>query len=405
MPTESLPAATSTKIEIGVVAAGPFDEIDREAMQQAVLMTQEELKQRFPAFLFQFFSVRRPELSAGSRVEPSVLLQQATEDRDAKHWDFVFVITASELIGIYSSFCFAALSRPLDAAVISVSLVDPQAAGVDLSAQARIDQIALRVSRLMQHSLAHLLGLPRDDRPDHLLYHPATAKDLDVMGLVDDDQTARQAEALAEVADQRLEEGSGRAMSNSMFAIRATWINRREIAQAIWAARAWQFPRRLSRLTLASVSTVAVLLMTAEAWDLALSQSWARVHGLGVFALLATTVYVITRQQLLLRRSQTRSEQSVVTAASAFGIVLMGMAVTWLALFLLGAIVGLFLFDAPLIASWAASSQLAGSDVTFADYVQMAVFSGSVGLLIGALGASFESQNYFRHVIFVDEEI
>lgn len=35
----------------------------------------------------------------------------------------------------------------------------------------------------------------------------------------------------------------------------------------------------------------------------------------------------------------------------------------------------------------------------------MAGFSGSVELLIGPLGGSFESQNHFRHVIFVDEEI
>ena len=35
----------------------------------------------------------------------------------------------------------------------------------------------------------------------------------------------------------------------------------------------------------------------------------------------------------------------------------------------------------------------------------MSAFVASVAILIGALGASFEEQHYFRHVIFVDEEI
>jgi len=397
--------APSTGIEIGIVVAGPLDEIDRDALRLAVANTQKILDQRFPDFTFRTRMVKRPELTEGSRVEPSVLLQQATEDRDAKHWDFAFVITAAELIGIYSPFCFAAISRPLDSAVISMSLVDPLAEGAEVLEQTRVDQIASRVSRLMQHSLGHLLGLPRDTRPDHLLFHPALAKDLDAMTELDDDQIARQTEALSEIADQRLEEGTGKSMSYPAFAIRAAWINRREIAEAIWAARPWQFPRRLSRLTLASVSTVAILLMTAESWDLALSQPWFRVWALAATSLIATTLYVIVRQQLLIRRSNTRSEQTVVTSASAIGIVLTGMTVTWLSLFLLSVGVSSMLFDQPLIASWAASSKLSSRDIHAWDYLQMAGFSGSVGLLIGALGASFESQNYFRHVIFVDEEI
>jgi len=395
----------STEIEIGIVVAGPLDEIDRDALRLAVVNTQQTLDERFPVFTYRTRIVKRPDLTVGSRVEPSVLLQQATEDRDAKHWDFAFVITAAELIGIYSPFCFAAISRPLDSAVISMSLVDPLADGVEVLEQTRVNQIATRVSRLMQHSLGHLLGLPRDSRPDHLLFHPALAKDLDTMTELDDDQIARQTEALSEIADQRLEEGTGKSMSYPRFTIRAAWINRREIAEAIWAARPWQFPRRLSRLTLASVSTVAILMMTAESWDLALSQTWFRVWALATTSLIATTLYVIVRQQLLIRRSNTRSEQTVVTSASALGIVLTGMAVTWLSLFMLSIVVSSLLFDRPLIASWAASSDLSGRDIDIWDYLQMAGFSGSVGLLIGALGASFESQNYFRHVIFVDEEI
>ena len=37
-------------------------------------------------------------------------------------------------------------------------------------------------------------------------------------------------------------------------------------------------------------------------------------------------------------------------------------------------------------------------------YLAMASFVASLGILIGALGSSFEGQEYFRHITYVDEE-
>jgi hypothetical protein len=122
-------------------------------------------------------------------------------------------------------------------------------------------------------------------------------------------------------------------------------------------------------------------------------------------SLLITTLYVIRRQQLLLRRGRIQSEQTVVTGVSAFAIVLIGMAVTWTTLALIGMVAGGLLFDAELISSWTNSSDSEARRGFLWSILRMSLFSASFGLLIGALGASFESQNYFRHVIFVDEEI
>jgi hypothetical protein len=103
------------------------------------------------------------------------------------------------------------------------------------------------------------------------------AADLDTMNHFSDEQLARQRLALKEIADQRLEESSQGRTNPVRFAFRAAWLNRRELAEAILAARSWQFPIRLSRLTIASVSTLVILLLTAEAWDLGLSQSAGRL--------------------------------------------------------------------------------------------------------------------------------
>lgn len=111
------------------------------------------------------------------------------------------------------------------------------------------------------------------------------------------------------------------------------------------------------------------------------------------------------RQQLLIRRRREISEQTVVTSVAALGIVLFGMAVTWISLLMIGMSFGILLFRPALIAGWASSSGWSAGQIGLLAKLQMSCFSGSLGLLIGALGASFESQNYFRHVIFVDEEI
>ncbi|MCD0462651.1 hypothetical protein U8335_08475 [Roseiconus lacunae] len=397
-------------IEIGVIVAGKLDAIDARSTKLAVEQTDARLSELFAGFKFDFFEIKRPEMTASvsegsGRVEPSLLLQQAVEERDAKHWDFAFVLTSAELTGNYSPYCFAALSRPLDAAVISLSLIDPQALGVDVDHTERVVRIARRLSRLMLHALGHLTGLPKSDHPNDLLYHPPSAAALDMMAGIDEEFLGRQRSALLEIADQRLEEGVGRRMGGLLFGVRAAWINRREIFQAIRAARPWQFPQRLSRLTIASFSTLAILLMTAEAWDLALAQSFERVVLLFFFTLLLTTIYVVIRQQLLVRRRHRRSEQSVVTSASAFCIVLTGMATTWATLFFFGSLVGLVLFPGDLVAHWASSTVNSARQLSWWDWPQMAMFAASLGLLIGALGASFESQHYFRHIIFVDEEI
>ncbi|TWU08595.1 hypothetical protein [Allorhodopirellula heiligendammensis] len=404
------PGSPKSLIAIGVMVAGPLDFVDARAARMAVEQADQRLSELFEEFRFDFFEIRRPEMTGGSiagngRVEPSVLLQQAVEERDSRHWDFAIMLTASELVGNYSSFCFAALSRPLDAAVLSMSLIDPMALGVEANRDERVERIARRLSRLILHSIGHLSGLPQSSHPNDLMYHPPHAGALDLMAGMGTESVERQRMALAEIADQRLEEGAGRGLTKPMFALRAAWINRKEITQAIWAARPWEFPKRLSRLTIASFSTLAILFMTAEAWDLALGQGSVRLPTLLFVSLLATTFYVVLRQQLLVRRGTRRSEQAIVTSVSAMGIVFVGMATTWAALFVVGMVLSFFLFPSALIADWAASSISAPKDLTWSHRPQMAVFAASLGLMIGALGASFESQHYFRHIIFVDEEL
>jgi hypothetical protein len=187
------------------------------------------------------------------------------------------------------------------------------------------------------------------------------------------------------------------------FYIRALWLLRKDIMSAVLQAKPWQFPFRLSRLTTAALSTLLILMMTAEAWDLGMSQQllWMSIFSLGV--LLGTSLFIVKRQKLLLRRSQRRlTEQIVVTNVASSLIVMVGMAVTYLMLFSLTLLFAEALFMEPLVASWAASLD---GRIGLPNYLSLAQLTASLGLLIGALGASFEGQDYFRHIAYVDEEL
>ncbi len=395
-------------IEIGILVAGTFDAVDEEALDAALGKTDQSLSDFYgPSGLrFRFAKIRRRELVARIRVEPSSLLRDAQEERDARGWDFVFVVTAADLVGIYSaSSCFAVLSRPLDAAVFSTLLIDPASRGESVSDTRRVARLTSRLTRLMLHAVGHLSGLPQSELPDRVMYRPTSASDLDPEATFDESERTRSGKTLLEIADQRLEEQVAPPGNAVVFMIRAAWINRYEIVEAVWAARPWQFPRRLSGLTIASVSTLLILLMTAEAWDLALSQSVVSVAMLGILVAAATTIFVAVRQRLLIRRRKIRSEQNVVTAISAILIVAAGMTITWLYLVASGTLVATLLFSSELIASWAASGDLSVDKIGWGSRLLMSCFCSSLGILIGALGASFESQNYFQHVIFVDEEL
>lgn len=440
-------------IEIGMVIAGKLDLVDRQALDDAIAATGSALTQSHQSagLTFHFVKVQRRDLVSESRIEPSVLLRQAQEERDARGWDFAFVVTASELLGKYSATsCFAALSRPLDAAVISTSLIDPDTNGLTLAVamtdalpplssqkvssatdsrtidgltdttpsltesiasdisvnvSQRQSTLADRLTRLMLHAVGHLCGLPQVDAEDRIMSRPRSTESLDRPSRFDENELAKLQRALLEMADQRLEENASQPGNNVSFLVNAAWINRQEIAEAVYAARPWQFPRRLSGLTIGSVSTVMILLMTAEAWDLALTQNSVSVMTLGFVVAIATTVFVAVRQQLLIRRRHTRSEQNVVTAASAVLIVAAGMMTTWLCLAAVGMLAANLLFSSELIVSWASLSELDPHEVGVASRWLMVCFCSSIGILIGALGASFESQHYFQHVIFVDEEL
>lgn len=223
------------------------------------------------------------------------------------------------------------------------------------------------------------------------------------MKTLDDSQRVAMHKNLEQIADPRLEETHISEFTPLRFYFHSARINRHEIVDAVVQARPWEFPFRLLRLTAAAASATSLLMLTAETWHLASEQAVGKLLFFLVLVLAMTTAFVAVRQRLLIhKRSSLMSEQVVITNIAASMIVLLGLATTATALLSFNLLAGFLLYSPSLIAVWIAGDI---HTVVTATYVQTALLVTTLGLLIGALGATFEDQHHFRHVVFVDEEI
>lgn len=391
-------------IEIGWIVAGHLESIDRQAVDAARELLLHRCRVLFPEFIWQMPVLHRDEISRAPTDEPIVLLEYGVGERNVSHWDFTIIVTGADLVSHYRDSAVAALSRSLEGVVISTRRIDPRAIYKYASNDERIATMAARVATLALHSLGHMTGLGHHPAPDNLMADFGAIEELDGDKKLTPDQVQLVTGELHDTADRRLEEHAADQRPRTLpFYLRAMWLNRMEIVDAIVDAKPYQFPFRLSRLTTAAVSAMLILLMTAEIWDLGMSQRVPTIAIQSAIAIAATTCYVLFRQRLLSRRVHGKlTEQFVVTRVATISIVFCGMLTTYAMMLVTTFLLSAWLFSPKLAGSWAAS---AAAPLGPFDYAKLAAFIASLCIFIAALGASFEQQNYFRHITFVDEEI
>ncbi len=392
------------RIELGWLIAHQLSERNLAAVMAARDCMADYLSKVFPQFEWRMPVVRRFDAVHQRFIEPSQLLVEGVEERDIRHWDFAFVITRADLQSYYKPFAMAAPSRSVSVAVISLARLLPAwSRDNDSEDEDGREQSALRLCSLGLHLLGDLNGLAHSAASQDYMYEPGSASELEAMKDYSEPLRDQLAIELQRVADLRLEERHATNQPSALrFYLNAAWIGRGDILSAIVQAKPWEFPFRLSRLTAAALSALLILMVTAEVWDLGMNQPPLLVVFLSLASLLGTSLFVLKRQNLLLRRRKLRlTEQTVFTNLSTTLVVLIGMTTTYLLLFGLVAFIGKSFFPARLVQEWAASLP---QTVSWPDYMVLAGFVASLGILIGALGASFEGNPYFRHITFVDEE-
>jgi predicted Zn-dependent protease len=399
------PRGEKLKIEFGWLIFHDMSQAELEPVLAARDHMVSFLAEKFPQFQWHLPVVQRAEAVFQHSFEPSHLLVEGAKERALRHWDFALVLTRTNLQSYYKPFVLAVPSRAMGVAVLSSGrLQSEEVQGRQVGTPQGSSLVSQRICALALHLLGDLNGLPHNAAPDDYMFEPALIGDLDQM--TDFSATEHQAltDELGKVGDVRLEEQpSATKRSTFLFYLHAIRIGRSDIVSAVLQAKPWEFPLHLSRLTTAAFSTLLILLLTAEVWDLGMNQSPFFIVLLSLGALAATSIFVIKRQNLLLHRGQRRlTEQTVFINVSTVIVVFLGMMTTYLLLFLLALLIGRFMYPRALIQGWVMSLEYMA---TWREYLVLSGFVASIGILIGALGASFEGNPYFRHVTFVDEEI
>jgi len=395
--------ALGRTIVMGWLIAHRFPQEDAAAVAQARAQMLDILQQQFSEFVWYMPFVQRYESLHSTIEEPITLLDEGVQERDIQRWDYVLVITQANLRSYYKPYALGTPSRAVSVAVLSTARLAPPYFPAASDNEERAVSLARRICALGLHLLGDLNGLPHDDDPQTFMHVPEASEDLDRMSHYTPSQHEQLRQELSDAADLRLEERPEAARGGiALFYLRAMRIGAGEIISAVVQAEPWQFPLRLSRLTTAAISTLLLLLVTAEAWDLGMSQPPLFVAQFSLLTLLGTSGFIVKRQRVLLRRGRRRlTEQTVVTNVAMSVVVFLGMATTYIVLFLLTLVLSHVLFSYTLVAGWAVSQQ---GRIAPSHYLVFSAFVASLGIVIGALGASFELPSYFRHIAYVDEE-
>lgn len=389
-------------IEVGwlIFKSSADARLDEAAEARADVLNQ--LSALFPEFHWVMPESRQIVPDADDRISPVALIERAERERDRYGWDFAIAITDLDLESHLKSYAMATPSRALGVAVLSTARLDERhRTGARSERAAAV--VRNRVASLALHLFGDLNGVAHSEDPGDFMYVPECVGDLDRMEQFSPQSIDQFRIGLGAVADPRLEEAGSIPHDNRIrFYLRAVWQNRKSVLDAVLRSRPWQFPYRLSKLTTAAASTMTALLVSAEAWELGMSQTLPTVLTLSIAILILTSGFVLRRQRVLLRRHERGlTEQRAIGAASVALSVLLGMLTTYVLLFLTTLVLSQLLFRPALVDAWSGSLQ---GDVQLANYLLLSGFVAMLGLAIGALGASFEKQDYFRHIALVDEE-
>jgi hypothetical protein len=356
----------------------------------------DQLRQLFPEFLWRLEPLELPQSLTAPAIEAVEACEILQRLRDQYRWDMTFGFLRITEANQTRKRPLAVASSPLDVAVIAEDLFSVQLDATIYSS---------RVLHLLLHLFGHLNGLSVEGHTAaNLMADIQHFQDLDANKTFSSEQMDRIRANLESIADPRMEElGLNKRGKMLSFYTRSVFTNLHEIFDSLLKAKFWRFPLRLSRLLTAAISSLFILLMTAEAWDVGVNLPWATALGSIIAGVIGPFFFVLFQQNLLLKKEPHRmTEQAVTSQVSTSLTVFLGMLVTGLLLMTIALSLSYGLFPTRVVERWLADS---GTDLSWQAYLKLSCFITSIGMVVGALGASFETRTYFRKVVLIDRDI
>lgn len=379
-------SAPKLRIDIGILTPSEWPRERSACVTESIDALQQKLQQAFPEFDWQVKTATfaRPSRapSEGGRGKLAIeLLEEGAGYLEKEYLDFAVVIVNEVVFDARNTPTDVVSSQLLACGVVSIN--SKESASDDSSSHdlksLLVRRLFLTVARLSNVPLKEEdLTLSKNELPGELL--------------------TEWRKALQSVADERLEESPNRRSRLSFYLI-STIVNMRDVVSSVSRTRPWLFPFRLSKVTAGAVSTALIVLLTAESWELANAQAPLRGILAATGIVLGTIVYLLHQQSLLARVHRFRlSERRVIAEVTTVLAVTFGMLSTFVVLFAGSALVGWLLFPPSVVAAWTAGAEGPAA------YAKTALLSATIGVTVGALGASLEAPSYLRFVISVDSD-
>ena len=173
----------------------------------------------------------------------------------------------------------------------------------------------------------------------------------------------------------------------------------RMLVGIVRANRPWRLVPSLQGATAAAAATAAFALFYSGIWPMAVTVHPARLALISVMAILVMVVWFVSYNRLWDRpSSHRRSGEALLHNVSAVLTLAIGVTVMYVVLYLLTMLAAVSVIDLHFL-----QSQL-GRPAGLADYARIVWLACSMGIMAGALGSSFDSEEAVRRAAFSRRE-
>jgi magnesium-transporting ATPase (P-type) len=174
----------------------------------------------------------------------------------------------------------------------------------------------------------------------------------------------------------------------------------RLLAKLVLDNQPWRLIPHLAGATAAATATAAYAIITTSFWTFADALSPWRLGFINLLAISAMVVWLLLYNKLWDKpKKKSDREKVILYNTSTLVTLFIGVACMYVILFVVALIAALIAIDGNLLSSRLGHS----SDIT--DYATIVWLASSVGIVAGALGSSFESEEAVRKATYSKREL
>ena len=318
-------------------------------------------------------------------TDPLWLLDKAQARMEKAGWQFSFLVTDK---GDHTSKRDpATLSFSHSAAIIYLTDIMADAGEV------QDGQAVTQCCHLIITSFARLNGLP------HLSEKAMKDRDLEVDNPLSPKETMELEGSLNSLADGILKRGVKEIKGLALYA-RIIFSHPMRVLRTVLSHRPLRMVFSLGKLVFAAMAALVLALLSTELWYLGVGINIWRLAFIATAVLLASTLYVVFRQQLYVRRvSRSLSEQAAFFNLTSFLTIFSVLLALFIIIFVVTILVTVGAYPRYIIEDWVMQG-----DVGFFDYVRVSLLISSMAMVVGALGAGLEENQHFRQVMYTERD-